>query len=364
MSRTPLLRRGRWAVPAAIAAGVVVAAITMNGAGATVSPNLKPMTSADLLTAVANARPSALSGTIVETADLGLPDLPTSQLPGGGGLSLETLLTGSHTMRVWYDGPSRQRIALLAPLSERDVIHNGSDLWTFTSTTNEVTHATVPQDQPSAAGPDLMHTTPPSVARELLSRVDPSTAVTVDRTATVAGRAAYQLVLTPRDSRTLVGSTRIAVDAATYVPLQVQVYAAGASAPAFQVGFTDVSFSRPAASLFDFTPPSGSKVTQQQLSGMSGEHTRHAESATHEAASAKPTVLGSGWTSVVVVPGGAAAVNGLNSDLLDNATTAVPTGRLITTALFSVLIGTDGNVYVGAVNGSMLQQVAASGHGL
>jgi outer membrane lipoprotein-sorting protein len=359
-------RRGlRWAAPAVVAAGVVAAAVTMNGAGAQTSPNLPTKSAAELVAAVQQARPAGMSGTIVETAKLGLPDLPTNQLPGGSGLSLATLFTGSHTMRIWYGGPSQQRVALLAPLSERDVIHNGKDLWTFTSTTNEVTHSTVPQNESSKASDDVTSTTPPSVAREVLSALSPSTKVSVDKSAVVAGRPAYELVLTPRDSRTLIGSVRMAIDSATSVPLQVQVYAVGAQSPALQIGFTDVSFNQPPASVFDFSPPAGSSVTQQPLSGLlSGGDARDTSTAPNEPSGGQPQILGSGWTAVVRLPGGASALQGPSTELLNDASTPVPSGRLISTTLFSVLVGNDGNVYAGSVSGSALQQVASTGHGL
>jgi outer membrane lipoprotein-sorting protein len=367
MIRMSSRRSLRWAAPAVVAAGVVAAAVTMNGAGAETSANLPTKSAAQLVAAVQQARPAAMSGTIVETAKLGLPDLPTSQLPGGSGLSLATLFTGSHTMRVWYGGPAQQRVALLAPLSERDVIHNGKDLWTFTSTTNEVTHSTVPQHESSKASGDVTSTTPPSVAREVLSTLAPSTRVSVDKSAVVAGRSAYELVLTPRDSRTLIGSVRIAIDSATSVPLQVQVYAVGAQSPAVQIGFTDVSFDQPPASVFDFSPPAGSSVTQQPLSGLlsgAGDPRDTSTTPREPASGGQPQVLGSGWTAVVRIPGGASALQGASTELLNDASTPVPSGRLISMTLFSVLVGNDGNLYAGAVSGSALQQVASTGHGL
>ena len=66
---------------------------------------------------------------------------------------------------------------------------------------------------------------------------------------TVAGEAAYQLVLAPRSASSLVGQVRIAIDATHNVPLRVQIFARGAQSPAFQVGYTSISFVRPAASM-------------------------------------------------------------------------------------------------------------------
>src|SRR5256886_9112156 len=51
------------------------------------------------------------------------------------------------------------------------------------------------------------------------------------------GQAAYALVLAPKDHRSLVGQVQIDVDGKNGVPLRLQVFARGASTPAFQVGF-------------------------------------------------------------------------------------------------------------------------------
>ncbi|MGH3496361.1 MAG: LolA family protein [Nocardioidaceae bacterium] len=368
-------RRLRWGAPAVVAAAIAAAAITSTNAGASAQPKLPPRTAAQLLAAVEQAHPTGLSGTIVETANLGLPSLPdTPGGGGGGGLSPQALLSGSHTIRIWYAGPSQQRLAVLAPMSERDIIHNGSSLWTYTSTTNEVTHSTLPGSaEHKTSRSEAAVPTPQSAAEQALRAIDPTTKVKVDRTARVAGRPAYQLDLVPRDTRSLIGSVRIAVDSATSVPLRVQVFARGASSPAIQVGFTDVTFGTPNASVFQFVPPAGAKVTQQSLGSHQGEGPTKAQGAHHgnfmkprqhahaAGASSSPTTLGKGWTTVVELPAGQL---GSNAQLLNQMSTPVAGGRLITTALLSVLITPDGHVFAGAVSGSALQHVAATGHGL
>ena len=76
----------------------------------------------------------------------------------------------------------------------------------------------------------------------------------------VAGEPSYQLVLAPRDDRSLIGKVTIAIDAKYNVPLRVQVFAKGAASPAFQFGFTAIQFTSPAAANYDFTPPPGATV--------------------------------------------------------------------------------------------------------
>lgn len=361
---TPLLRsrRLRWAVPAIVAAGVAAAAITSSTSAGASSPNLAPRTAAQLLAAVEQAKPGPFSGTVVETANLGLPDLPSGDAAGAGGVGLQTLLTGSHTVRVWYGGQGKERLAIMAPMAERDVIRNGRSLWTYTSTTNEVTHATLPAatHESQSHAPDM---TPQQAAEQALRAIDPSTQVVVDRTASVAGRSAYQLDLLPRDSRSLIGSVRIAIDAATSMPLQVQVFARGASSPALQIGFTDLSMSAPSASVFDFVKPAGATVVPfSSVLGMSDQ-----QSSPDSSTYGTPTTLGSGWTAVVKLTSqgtGSSNADASSLGLLQQISTRVPGGQLVTTPLVSILIARDGTIYAGPVGPAALQQVAATGHGL
>jgi len=102
--------------------------------------------------------------------------------------------------------------------------------------------------------------TPQAAAAQLLKAVGPTTVVSVQRNVYVAGRAAYQLSLVPRSSKSLVGSVLIAIDASRHIPLRLQVYARASSAPAYSIGFTALTFGAPASSDFSFTPPPGATV--------------------------------------------------------------------------------------------------------
>jgi hypothetical protein len=257
-----LSRRTRWAVPAgavtAVAAVAAVSAITV----AQAAPRLPARTPAQLLAAVASQHspPPALTGTVVETASLGIP-----QLPGGAGLpdSITSLLAGSHTIRVWYGGPGQVRLAVPVTMGETDFIRNGDTAWLWQSSQDSATRFIIPfRRGPARGGTDGgPAVTPQQAARQVLAAVGPTTRVTTESNVTVAGQPAYQLVLAPRDSRSLVGKVTIAVDGQHLgVPLRVQVFARGAAAPAFQVGYTSISFVRPAAANFRFTPPAGAKV--------------------------------------------------------------------------------------------------------
>src|SRR5215475_11635176 len=132
-----LSARTRWLAPA-----VVVLAVSGTAGAAALTaeatPPLPPKSAAQLLVDLQNAKVSGLSGTVVQTADLGLPALPHT----AGTTDLSRLVSGSNTVRIWYAGPNKVRLALLGVLGESDVIRNGRDLWTWSSDHNSYTHNT------------------------------------------------------------------------------------------------------------------------------------------------------------------------------------------------------------------------------
>jgi outer membrane lipoprotein-sorting protein len=360
----------RWGVPALLAVGVAGASAAPHAFADSPSPDLPALSAAQLLAAIKASNVHAFSGTVQTVANLGLPQVPDRLVAVGSGLP--ALLSGAHMLRVWADGADRQRIALLGDLSETDVIHNGSDLWTYASTSNAVTHRKLPSPADRAdpttparpPGADAADLTPQVQAERTLAKIDPTTTVTVEDTARVAGRPVYRLTLIPRSADTLVRSVRIAVDAATAVPLQVQIYAASSTAPAWQTGFTHVAFSAPSSKVFDFTPPAHATVTDSA----SPSPAARPDTATDE--HLHPTTTGQGWASILVLPPGSidavplgadgpSARRDGNTSMLDRLTTSVPEGRLLTTRLFSALITPDGRVFLGAVPPAAVRQAAA-----
>ena len=266
-----LSRRARWAVPAGalVITGGVLAGSLISVAQA--APGLPARTPAQLLAEVADATPPPLTGTVVETASFGLPALPAT----GNPTSLSSLLTGSHTIRVWYASPGHFRLAAPQSLSESDVIRNGRTAWLWQSTLNKVTKFTLPAHSAQAVPKQPL--TPQQAAQQVLAAVGPTTTVSVDSNVTVAGQAAYALVLAPKDARSLIGQVQIDVDGRNSVPLRLQVFARGSSSPAFQVGYTDIHFVTPAPADLSFTPPPGATVSQVNLAGGGGKATNHAD---------------------------------------------------------------------------------------
>src|SRR5277367_4184135 len=297
-------RRARWAIPAgAVAlAGAVTAGSLISTAQA--SPELPLRTPAQLLASVAgrDAPLPPLTGTVVETASLGLPQLPGTSDQN----SITSLLAGSHTIKVWYGDPQHIRLAVPVQMSETDVIRDGRQVSVWQSDSNTVTRMQLPARDSAAeahAMPSGAPLTPQQAASQALKAVGPSTRVTVDRTVTVAGQPAYQLVLTPKSSSSLIGRVSLAIDATRNVPLRVQVFARGAASPAIQVGYTSISFVKPAAANFNFTTPAGAKVKVVSLP----RDTSGPMPAKDKKAGGEPQVIGRDWLSVAVLPASALA---------------------------------------------------------
>jgi outer membrane lipoprotein-sorting protein len=383
-------RRGRWVVPAGVVAAVVGVGIASAITVAQAAPALPPRTPAQLLAAVAgdHTAPPPLTGTVVETAALGIPQLPGSQNPN----TITSLLAGSHTLKIWYGGPRKLRLAAPVQLGETDLIRNGTTAWLWQSNSDSVTRYQIPAGHGDhAREPAMPHAplTPQQAAQQVLKVAGRSTRVTTEANVTVAGQAAYQLVLAPKASGSQIARITIALDAQHLsVPLRVQVFAKGTASPVFQVGYTSISFVAPAASNFSFTPPPGAKVTTESL-GLPDGWTGTAPLQQPQGINSATQVIGKDWTAVAVLPaadvlpggglspvagaGNAAGVAGQAARSASGGGGSISgsamigalllaahpvhgawgSGKLLHTSLVSMLI-TNGHVLVGAVTPSVL----------
>ena len=359
----------RWA-PAAAAVVVVAAVAIAVPTVANASVSLPSKTPTQVLELVASSKVTAFSGTVEETSALGLPSLPAGAVPSSaktGTAADIALLTGPNSLRVYVDGKSKARVQDLESLAERDVIRDGSDVWIYDSKDNSVAHATLTSRQhfvrpgtaprattPDPTTPDATDATPAGFAKKLIAQLEPTSTLSVDSNVRVAGRPAYDLVLTPKVTDTLIGSVSIAVDAETGLPLRVQIDARGQAAPAVSIGFSSLDLSTPAASLFAFTPPAGAKVTEQ------AQHEATPKAPGADATRPTETVAGHGWDAVVTVAATGSLAKLSQSRQFSELTTAVAGGRLLHTSLFNVLFTTDGRIVAGSVSVARLQEVATT----
>ena len=333
------------AASVAVAGGVGLGMLAVP-AGAGAAPELPPVTPEELVSSVLAAQPGAFGGTVQLDNALGLPALP----------DMPQAANGTSTARVWSDGDGRGRVQLPTDSGERTLVSDGESFWSWNSEDRTVTRS------PEGEHPDGGRTAssdPAAAATEMLGELRSSSELAVDGTAEVAGRPAYELVLSPAPSeRTLLREIRIAVDAEKRVPLRLTVLANGSDDPALQAGFTDLTFGPQDASLFTFTPPPGATVEDAQ------QH----ESRTPDRAGAEPTVVGDGWDAVVIgtAPERTAGDEGERRDgAPDLSSLGSPvsgpwgTGRLITTAVASAIVTDDGRVAAGAVPEQVLTETLA-----
>src|ERR1700757_3693235 len=110
-----LNRKARWAVPGT-AVAVTAAVVAARQFPAAKAPRTLPnRTPAQLLASIStDAKVPPMTGTVVETASLGLPQLPQT----GNSTSITSLLTGSHTMKLYYQDSKHYRLSVPQPSSE------------------------------------------------------------------------------------------------------------------------------------------------------------------------------------------------------------------------------------------------------
>ena len=354
----------RWLVPLAVLLAVLASFLVVSRANA--KAPLADITAPELLAKVGQAKVDGLAGTVVQNADLGIPAIPGGSDSAAG--KLTSLLSGSHTMRVWYGAPDQARLAVNDEYAETDLITNGTDVWSWDSRAKTATHTTLgAEDKADRKAPADAPQTPQQAAAMVIDKITPTTDVRVDKgTAQVAGQDVYTLVLTPKDAGSLVKQVTLAIDGRTFLPLSVKVFGAG-DQPALSVEYSDITYGTQDASNFAFNPPAGTKLTQKALpERKEPSKADKKELEARKAQAEKDTqVVGEGWTSVVVtkLPGDAAASG--NESLKGFLSQLKPvsgswgTGRELDGTIVTAILTDDGRLAVGSVSGDALSQALA-----
>ncbi len=380
----------RW-LPAVISPVVIgaVAAFPIQ-ASAVDLPDLSPE---QLMVMMQDAKPIEFTGVVLKTTNLGLPALELSSM-----LSEEEvermrektpeefadfvpevaasqelakameLITGEHRVRIFV-GETGMRAQILDRMSQRDLIVNQEAVWTYDSREQVATYASIDQSKvednkliairqmewyAAEIGIDL--TNPQAVADYVMSQIGDSSEVTVGVDHYKAGRTAYELIVKPNSSVSLVDSVVLSIDSETAVPLAATVYSVEQTEPAIQVGFESISFTDQDENLFTFTAPAGTEVTN--LDEMQVPEYEAPEKQPIEGE--KPQMVGEDWDSVVVMPAGDVSVLAEIQDnqLLSSLLKPVAGGVAFETPLVKVLITNDGRIFAGAVTLSHLQKLA------
>ena len=354
-----MTRRGRIGTGTGVVlAGAVAVGLLVVPSGATAAPALPPVSPEDLVSSVIAAKPAPFAGTVIVDNELGLPALP----------GLPQAANGSSTVRVWSGGGGLGRVALPSSDGEKTLVSDGTTRWSYDSQDRTATKAPGGAGPGAGAGSDTQGSgtqDPIAAATQAVAELRKDSTVAVDGTAEVAGRAAYTLVLSPAPTeRTLLRQVRVAVDAQSRIPLQLTVLANGSAQPALQVGFSDISFGPQDPSLFTFTPPAGTTVTDAPARGADGRP-QGADGV---------TTVGEGWDTVVTgkVPSGPNAQSSQQDgqaqrpegapDPAALAALGTPvsgpwgSGHEITTAVATAIVTDDGRFAAGAVPEQVLTE--------
>ncbi|MFI9818483.1 LolA family protein [Saccharothrix variisporea] len=349
-----------------VVAGVAGLGVLAMPAGAGPAPVLPEVGAEALVESVLTAKPAAFGGAVEVSNDLGIPGIT----------GLPQLSDGDSKLRVWTDGSGRVRVQLPARDAERTFVDDGETGWVWDSADQKVTklaHGQLeePKLQLDPNAPQVP-ADPVAVAREAVAKIKEFSDVSVDGTARVADRPAYELVLTPKPTeRTVLREVRVAVDSELRIPLRFEVLTNGTAAPAVQIGFSELNVGPQDASLFTFTPPPGAKVEQPELREPTDDEKARAQGAFAEA---DPQVVGEGWDQVLTArvptnaleelaqqqgggreweregrPGQDVDVQGLLKQLGKQVSGPWGSGTLITTRVGGLLLADDGRVAAGAV---------------
>lgn len=390
----------RW-LPAVVTPGLI-AAVALNPLQAN-AVDLPDMTPEELMVMMQNAQPVEFSGTVLKTSNLGLPALELSSMLSESEIEqmrektpeefadfvpevLESnvmteameLIAGEHRVRI-YAGETGMRAQILDPMAQRDFIASGNTVWVYDSREQTAMYAEIDQAAAEAKKNEAMVeidayaaeigldlTNPQAVAEYAMAQVGDNAEITVGTDHYVAGRTAYQIIVTPNSDVSLIASIVISVDSEFGMPLAVTVNSTVQAEPAMEIGYESISFADQDESLFSFTPPAGTTVTnlneleaQQKDMEMFMSEEEMAGLEAKAAEQPKTEVIGSGWDMVVHMPASdSGEFDMLSEGLFAELMTAVDGGRVLTTPVMNVLITGSGDVYAGAVTVEHLLAVA------
>jgi hypothetical protein len=191
----------------------------------------------------------------------------------------DPLLSGA-TGRLWASPEGRLRLELQSEGGGGDsqILIDQGHFEIYDGGTETAYRGTLPaQNGAAGRGGDPGNGNPPPSTEEIeavLARVGQHLKLSGAEPSDVAGQPTYTVQVEPKENGGLLGGAALAWDAAHGTPLRAAIYAKGDSSPVLQLEATEVSFETVPASVFEITPPPGTKVIDlsppQQSSGGRG----------------------------------------------------------------------------------------------
>jgi len=257
-----LLLAAAVAVVAAAGAAIAVAA---GGGGPTPPP--KPLADA-LHDALAAPAPEGIAARIRFTNKL----FPSGALVGQAGSALMSGASG----RLWATNDGRGRLELQSDAGDVQIVWNQEKATVYDASSNTVYSFALPQHQAKQDSG-----APPSVAEisDSLAKAAGHAAISDAQPDDVAGQPAYTVAVSPKHDGGLLGSVRLAWDAAQGIPLRIGVYAQGSSSPVLELTATDISYGPVSDAEVNVAPPAGAKTVDLGGLASKGHEQGHDSSA-------------------------------------------------------------------------------------
>ncbi|HET8607002.1 MAG TPA: hypothetical protein VFL66_08220 [Gaiellaceae bacterium] len=233
------------AVAALAAAAAAIAVAASGHAGAPPPP--KPLAQA-LHDAATAPQPAGVTARITFANHL----LPST---AGLGQAAPALVTGADG-RLWLTGDGHGRIELQSDAGDTQIVWSPTLATVYDGSSNTLYRIALPARKQTPEG------APPTVAQivTLLAKLARSVTVSGAEPLVLAGRSAYAVRLSPRDTAGLLAGAGVAWDASTGAPLEIGVYARGQSAPVLELKVDDISYGAVPAADVELPPPAGAKV--------------------------------------------------------------------------------------------------------
>jgi outer membrane lipoprotein-sorting protein len=348
----------RWLV----AGGAVAVLVALPGLVGAVPARDRPVGAVELLARVRASEPVVYQGYAEARAGLGLPDVPRAG-------RVVALLGETTRMRAFVAGPEDWRVDELTPVGERDLYRTGWGTWQWDSGERRVV-ATQGEAAVRFARPaDLL---PPELGRRVAAAAGNGEVARLGARR-VAGVHALGLRIVPRSAGTTVARADLWADAASGLPVRVELTAKGRNEPIVTSAFLDLRLGAPDPGDVHFAVPADADVERDEAPDLARAIDRFSpfvlpgrlagQPARTEVAGAAST-YGQGFelVAVLALP---ARFSPRTRDFLDKVPTrAGPWGRasVIATPLLNGMIFERGGVayaLAGTVGQPLLDRVAA-----
>lgn len=241
---------GRLVAVLAAAAVILIAGaaavVARGGAGSTPPP--KPLADAihDALTA---STPEGITARIAFTNKL----FPSGALTGQTGSALMSSASG----RLWVNSHGG-RLELQSDAGDTQITWTDSKVTVYDASSNTAYVADLPQRSAPTPTSDSQPTL--GEITNFLTDLAPHWALSDAVPSNIAGHEAYTVTVSPKHDGGLLGSAELAWDAVHGMPLDIAIYAQGASSPALALRATEITFGPVSDADITAGPPANTKV--------------------------------------------------------------------------------------------------------